>query len=78
MSTAQLIQSRWRRNGNIAIRHLEYRAEKWRSITLDCHSYFHRPLRSGRCGIQGCLLRHELPVWDIRSPVAAHAATARL
>jgi hypothetical protein len=39
---AKLIQSRWRRNGNIAIRHLEYRAEKWRSVTLDCHSNFHR------------------------------------
>jgi hypothetical protein len=41
MSTAKLIQSRWRLNGNIAIRHLEYRAEKWRSVTLDCHSNFH-------------------------------------
>ena len=40
--TAKLIQGRWRRNGNIAIRHLEYRAEKWRSVTLDCHSNFHR------------------------------------
>jgi hypothetical protein len=41
MSTAKLIQSRRCPNGNIAIRHLEYRAEKWRSITLDCHSNFH-------------------------------------
>jgi hypothetical protein len=40
--TAKFIQGRWRRNGNIAIRHLEYRAEKWRSVTLDCHSNFHR------------------------------------
>jgi hypothetical protein len=40
--TAKLIQSRWRPNGNIAIRHLEYRPEKWRSVTLDCHSNFHR------------------------------------
>lgn len=29
-------------NGNIAIRHFEYRAEKWRSVTLDCQSNFHR------------------------------------
>jgi hypothetical protein len=42
MSTAKLIQNRWRRNGNIAIRYLEYRAEKRRSVTLDCHSNFHR------------------------------------
>jgi hypothetical protein len=42
MSTAKLTQSRWRPNGNVAIRHLEYRAEKWRSVTLDCHSNFHR------------------------------------
>jgi hypothetical protein len=42
MSTAKLIQSRRRPNGNIAIRHLEYCAEKWQSITLDCHSNFHR------------------------------------
>jgi hypothetical protein len=40
--TAKLIQGRWCRNGNIAIRRLEYRAEKWRSVTLDCHSNFHR------------------------------------
>jgi hypothetical protein len=26
----------WRPNGNISIRHLEYRAEKWRSVRLDC------------------------------------------
>jgi hypothetical protein len=40
--TVKHIQSRWRPNGNIAIRHFEYRAEKWRSVTLDCQSNFHR------------------------------------
>jgi hypothetical protein len=40
--TEKLIQGLWRPNGDIAIRHLKYRAEKWRSVTLDCHSNFHR------------------------------------
>ena len=32
--TVKHIQSRWRFNGDIAVRHFEYRAEKWRSVTL--------------------------------------------